>query len=110
MPAAASGQGALERTDNDAGASAGSGTVRAEATASSRQKPTEKFLASWLKNSAAIAGAGAAFAGLGTAAVRRVLHAPFPETSGTVRVSGIRGVVTIDRDVWGIPHIIASHY
>ncbi len=66
-------------------------------------------MAHWLKNSAAVAGAGAALAGLGTAAARRVLRAPLPETSGTIRVPGLHGVVSIDRDAWGIPHIIASH-
>ena len=66
-------------------------------------------MANWLKNSAAVAGAGAALAGLGATAARRALRAPLPETSGTLRVPGLHGVVTIDRDAWGIPHIIASH-
>ena len=33
---------------------------------------------------------------------------PFPQISGTLRVSGLQGNVTVIRDKWGVPHIYAD--
>ncbi|MDB5076189.1 MAG: penicillin acylase family protein [Chloroflexi bacterium] len=66
-------------------------------------------MTSWIRNAGAAATAGAALAGLGTIVARRAVKGPLPDTTGTIRIPGLHGVVTIDRDAWGIPHIIASH-
>ena len=63
-------------------------------------------MASWVRSAGSVA---AAAAGLGAVGVRRIMAGPLPETTGTVVVPGLHGVVTIDRDAWGIPHIVASH-
>ena len=38
----------------------------------------------------------------------RALHASYPQTSGTLRISGLTDSVTVDRDAAGIPQIYAS--
>ena len=38
----------------------------------------------------------------------RALHASYPQTSGTVRIAGLSGPVTVDRDSSGIPQVYAS--
>src|SRR5579864_5188315 len=66
-------------------------------------------MASWRRNAGALITAAGAVAGLGTLVARRALRSPLPETSGVLRVPGLHGEVTIDRDAWGIPHISASN-
>jgi penicillin amidase len=51
--------------------------------------------------------AGAA-AGFGAWRLDRALHASYPQTSGTLRIAGLHGGVTVDRDAAGIPQIYAA--
>lgn len=48
---------------------------------------------------------GLAGFGVGYATVRRA----WPQTDGTLQVTGLRAPVTVIRDRWGIPHIYASN-
>lgn len=38
-----------------------------------------------------------------------VSRKPFPQISGTLRVAGLQGTVTVIRDKWGVPHIYADN-
>src|SRR3972149_3315513 len=37
-----------------------------------------------------------------------VSRKPFPQITGTLRVSGLQSSVTVIRDKWGVPHIYAD--
>ena len=47
-------------------------------------------------------------AGLGCWRVRSALHASYPQTTGTLRIAGLGGAVTVDRDANGIAQIYAA--
>ncbi len=64
-------------------------------------------MASWVRG-AGSAAAAATIAGLGAGGIRRLVAGSLPVTVGTITVPGLHGVVTIDRDAWGIPRIVAS--
>jgi penicillin amidase len=42
------------------------------------------------------------------AAVWWFVYRPLPQVDGTIVVNGLHGAVTVERDVWGIPHVRAS--
>ncbi len=65
-------------------------------------------MASWVRAAGSVAVTAATVAGLGTAGIKRMVAGSLPDTAGTVSVPGLQSVVTIDRDAWGIPHIVAS--
>jgi penicillin amidase len=50
----------------------------------------------------------AAVAGFGCWRVERALHASYPQTTGTLRVAGLDGPVTVDRDANGVAQIYAA--
>jgi penicillin amidase len=50
-----------------------------------------------------------AVAGFGAWRLDRALHASYPQTSGTLRIAGLGGAVTVDRDATGIPQIYAAN-
>ena len=66
-------------------------------------------MTAWLRSAGAAALAGTAVAGAAAGLTRSILRRSLPETSGSIRVPGLHGVVTIDRDAWGIPHLTASN-
>ena len=37
-----------------------------------------------------------------------VIYRPLPQMDGTIRIAGLQKEVTVDRDVWGVPHIRAT--
>lgn len=49
-----------------------------------------------------------ATAGLGVWRLNSALHASYPQTTGTLRIAGLDGPVTVDRDSSGIPQIYAA--
>ena len=49
-----------------------------------------------------------AAAGFGWWRVQSALHASYPQTTGTLRITGLGDPVTVDRDADGIPQIYAS--
>ena len=55
--------------------------------------------------------AGAIIAGLSSAGIALAggLRRTLPRTKGEVRVDGIRAIVTIRRDRWGVPHVEAAN-
>lgn len=65
-------------------------------------------MSTWLKSAGAALAAAGTVAGMGAATARRALRGPLPQIGGTLRVPGLHGEVSIDRDAWGIPHIAAS--
>lgn len=65
-------------------------------------------MAAWTRNAGALATLLGTAAGVGALAVRRATRGPLPETSGTLRLPGLQGPVTIERDSWGIPRIQAA--
>ena len=37
-----------------------------------------------------------------------VVYRPLPQVDGEIRVAGLQKEVTVERDIWGVPHIRAS--
>ena len=51
----------------------------------------------------------AAAAGFGCWWVQRALHASYPQTTGTLRIAGLRGSATVDRDANGVAQVYAAN-